>query len=150
MNPHRRVDDSWIGVARGVTSGQAARTSFADEVAIDFPSVAESVERMQDGFIEPDASPRIHADITVSPHQAFTGTIVPMEVPVRCTCRHCGGRGEVWSEPCEACDGRGDGLERRRARLALPPALADGARFTYRIAAPRGLPTRVDVLVTIG
>lgn len=143
------MDDSWIGVASGVAGGRGARTSFADEVAIDFPSVAEAVERMQDGFLERDTAPRVCLDITVSPRQAFAGTIVPVEVPVRCTCRQCGGRGEVWNERCGECGGHGDGLGRQQARLSLPPATPDGARYTYRIAAPRGLATRVDLHVTI-
>ena len=55
---------------------------------------------------------------------------VPLEVPVRCTCHACGGRGETWTEACRRCRGSGIellrhqlqvlGARRRRRRRALP------------------------------
>ena len=136
-------------MARGVVSGSSASASFADEVAIDFPSVAEVVERMQGGFLESDAAPWICAEVTLSPQQAFAGATVPIQVPVRCPCGHCGGRGEVWADVCRDCDGHGDLVHDRLVRLPLPPTMVNGARLTYRVAAPRGIPTRVDVRVFI-
>ena len=35
------------------------------------------------------------------------GAVVPLEVPVRCTCRDYGGRSGTWAEPCARCQGSG-------------------------------------------
>src|SRR5262245_3674492 len=78
---------------------------FADEVVIDFPSVARAVERMRSGFVDEPRHTPLQARITLSPRQAFEGATVPLDVPVRCTCRGCGGRGECWPDPCARCAG---------------------------------------------
>ena len=117
-------------------------TFFADEIAIDFPSVNHLVERVCDGFL--DERPRadvLTAEVSVSSLDAAAGTVVPFELLVRGTCEGCGGRGETWSEFCLA--------------LVLPiprrasPGVADGSRFRFRVSSPGGASVRVEVRVAV-
>jgi hypothetical protein len=127
-------------------SGTSFARSFADEVAIDFPSVSEAVERMQVAFIERDDSERLRAEITVSRVDAGRGITVPLEVPVRWTCGHCGGRGEVWGEACDRCDGHGHAF---RLTVSVPAGVADGDRFHFSVTPARGPRTRVELRVAV-
>lgn len=123
--------------------------SFADEVAIDFPSVADAVERMQIAFTERDDSERLRAEITLSRDDAGRGIAVPLDVPVRWTCRHCGGRGEVWGEACQGCEGHGHAFQRRRLTVSVPPGVVDGERFRFSVTPARGPRTRVELRVAV-
>ena len=95
---------------------------FADEIAIDFPSVEPAVERMRDAFLgeHPDDDV-LRTELLVSPHEAWDGLVVPIDVPIRGLCRHCGGRGN-WTEPCGDCRGTRAVLVHRAVRLAVPRA----------------------------
>jgi hypothetical protein len=147
---HWRVDDSWIAVDRTTAFDREFDRSFADEVAIDFPAVADKVERMRHAFVEPDAAvDRLGAEIRLSPVQAGAGAAVPLEVPVRSTCRTCGGRGEVWGEPCIPCAGDGHAFHRQTLTVSFPPGVAHGARFSFSVSPPRGPQTRVDIRVAV-
>ena len=141
--------------ARRVLAMPVARGNrwFADEVAIDFPSLHAAVERMREGFAaassDDDRRRRLSADLHLSPREAFDGATVPVEVPVRKLCLTCGGRGEVWADPCEPCDGTGEALASHRVRLVLPPRVRDGDRFFLSVCAPSAPLTRVDVRVVL-
>src|SRR5471032_556313 len=99
-----------------------SRECFADEVAIDFPSVDHVVERLRDAFLGDEARAEslytrdtleiLTTEVSLSRRDATMGTIVPLDVPMRGTCAPCGGRGEILTEPCPACFGRGDQLVR--------------------------------------
>jgi hypothetical protein len=90
---------------------------FADEIAIDFPSVGRVVERMRDAFLgEAVDADVLRADVSLSQREAFAGLVVSVNVPVRVTCPHCGGRGETWTEWCDLCRGTGESLLITRAR----------------------------------
>lgn len=130
-------------------SGTSFAHSFADEVAIDFPSVSEAVERMQIAFVERDDNERLRAEITVSRREAGRGVAVPLDVPVRWTCRQCGGRGEVWGDACAGCDGDGHALQQRRLTVSVPPGVADGDRFRFSVTPARGPRTRVELTVAV-
>jgi hypothetical protein len=124
--------------------------SFDDEVAIDFPALGDAVERMRHAFIEPDVTiDRLRAEIHLSRHQAGAGAAVPLEVPVRSVCAGCGGRGEVWGESCQPCEGSGDAFHRRMLTVSVPAGVVHGARFSFSLAPPRGPRTRVDVRVAV-
>ena len=95
---------------------------FADEIAIDFPSIGDLVERVRDRFLGEGTdgadAPATHvAEVSLSRRDATTGIVVSLEVPLRGTCRLCGGRGETWTEPCAACRGTGEALVQRPVRL---------------------------------
>jgi hypothetical protein len=123
---------------------------FADEVAIDFPSAGHFVERVRDGFLgEPGGREILTTEVWLSRREASAGTIVPLEVPLRGTCAGCGGRGEIWTEPCGDCRGTGDSLVHHPVRLSVPAGVADGARFRFRVRAPHAEVVRVEVRVAI-
>ena len=123
---------------------------FADEIAIDFPSVEPAVERMRDAFFgEPADHDVLRFDLHVSRREAWDGLVVPIDVPVQGLCRPCGGRGEIWTEPCSGCRGTGASLLRRSVRVTLPAGVADGARFHFRVSLPGAEPVRVEVRVAI-
>ena len=130
---------------------RAYRRSLADEVAIDFPSSRAAIEFFRRDHVEPDSeSPSAHAEIAVSAEQAFFGAWVSLDVDVPRTCDCCGGRGEVWDEPCEPCEGHGQGLRRQRLTVNVPAGVSDGDRFRFNLWLPRGPRTRVDVRVAVG
>jgi hypothetical protein len=127
---------------------------FDDEVAIDFPSLNAAVERMREAFVagwhDEEHRRRITAELHLSPREAFHGVTVPLDVPIRRLCVRCGGRGEVWSEPCPSCAGTGEALARQAVRLIVPPRVQDGDRFFLSVSISSAPPTRVDVRVVLG
>jgi hypothetical protein len=126
------------------------REIFADEIAIDFPSVDQLIDRVREGFLgEPFAPEMLTAEVSVSARDAITGTIVPLEIPLRGTCAECGGRGETWAEPCVACRGSGNWFLRRSLRFLVPPGVSDGARFRFRVGSARAASVSVEVRVAI-
>jgi hypothetical protein len=128
----------------------APRDCFADEIAIDFPSVGPLAEREREVFLgERPGIETLTAEVQLSRHDASIGAVVPLEVPLRGTCRTCGGRGETWTEPCAACCGTGDALVHHPVRLSVPPGVADGARFRFRVSSPHATPVRVEIRVAI-
>ena len=51
--------------------------------------------------------------------------MVPLDVPVRCTCPDCGGRGETWTEPCDALRGqRHRAARHQQLQVAVPAGRA--------------------------
>lgn len=123
---------------------------FADEIAIDFPSVGRVVDRMRRAFLgEADEDATLAAEVCVSSSEALGGLIVPLEVPVRGTCPACGGRGEVWPERCGDCRGTGDALFQHPVRLTLPAGVADGTRFRFRVRSPHAPSVRVEVRIAV-
>ncbi len=123
---------------------------FADEIAIDFPSVGRVVDRMRDAFLgeRPDADV-VAAEVSLTEHEAWHGLVVPLEVPIRGLCPRCGGRGESWTEPCAWCLGTGDSLVRHAVRVAVPARVAHGARFRFRVSSPHAASVCVEVRVAI-
>ena len=123
---------------------------FADEIAIDFPSVGRVVERIRDAFLgEGEAGDVLRAEVSLSQREAFDGLVVPLSVPIPVTCPHCGGRGETWTEPCHLCSGTGHSMCHQGVRVSVPPRVADGACFRFRIKSPDASSVRVEVRVAI-
>jgi len=126
------------------------RDCFADEIAIDFPSVRPLAEREREAFLgERSDLEMLTAELQLSKQDASRGAVVPLEVPLKGTCRSCGGRGETWTEPCTACCGTGDALVHHPVRLSVPPGVTDGARFRFRVSSPHATPVRVEIRVAI-
>jgi hypothetical protein len=147
---HRRSDSSRVALETLVPHERAYRRSLADEVAIDFPSSRAAIEFFRRDHVDADASAAAaRAEIVISPMQAYAGAMVSLDVNVPRTCACCGGRGEVWSEPCEPCEGRGQQIQSQRLTVAVPPGVVDGDRFSFNLSLPRGPRTRVDVRVAI-
>jgi hypothetical protein len=123
---------------------------FADEIAIDFPSVGPAVERMRESFLGERADDGVlSAEVSLSKFEAWKGGQVPIEVPVRATCGTCGGRGETWAEPCTVCVGTGESLILHAIKIPVPPRIADGARLRFRLNASDASSVRVEVRVVI-
>jgi len=131
-------------------AGQTAHVDcFADEVVIDFPSVAPAIEKMRHAFVESEGCTALRAQINLSPRQAVDGVKLPLDVPVRTTCRTCGGRGETWSEPCARCSASGMELLTHQVHVSLPAGVSDGARFRFSVATRHDPPTRVELHVAV-
>jgi len=147
----RSYDEELATRRRPSVSEPGQRAWFADEIAIDFPSISEVVDRIRDAFLgtEESGSEPLSAEILLSPREAFGGVTVPLDVPVRSTCPLCGGRGESWMEPCRGCGGTGAWHLSHRVRLSVPAGVADGARFRFTVSAPHTLPTHVEVRVAV-
>jgi hypothetical protein len=125
---------------------------FRDEVAIDFPSTGRFIERARATFFADsgDDQPKtLCAEVHVSSAAAYRGAVLPVDVTLPSTCHVCGGRGETWAEPCVACGGTGNSWLRCPLTVAVPPGVADGARFRFRVRSPQGSPVRVEVTVAI-
>jgi DnaJ-class molecular chaperone len=126
---------------------------FDDEVGIDFPSLHAAVERMREGFAaawhETDHLRQLSTELHLSAREAFDGVTVPLDVPVRKLCLCCGGRGELWPDPCERCEGTGEAIARHPVRLVVPPRVQNGDRFSLSVSAPSAPPTRVEVRVVL-
>jgi hypothetical protein len=145
-SPHDPSTAPWDFVRASV----APHECFADEVDIDFPSVDHLVERVRDAFLnEPTERETLTTEVLISGRDASSGATVPLEVPLRCTCAVCGGRGETWTEPCLTCCGTGNALIHQSVTLSVPPGVAHGARFRFRVKAPDSAPVRVEVRVRI-
>ncbi len=146
----RPPGDDVIAMLSGADAGPSAHVDcFADEVVIDFPSVAPVVEKMRHAFVERDRDALLCARICLSSQQAFDGITVPLDVPVRATCRSCGGRGETWSERCAGCEGTGTEVRRHHVQVTIPAGVADGTRFRFSVAARHDPPTRIELHVAV-
>ena len=131
-------------------ASRAVDDCFADETAIDFPSVDHLIERVRDSFLGEAADPdTLTTEVSLSTRDASRGVVLPLEVPLRGTCAVCGGRGETWTEPCAPCRGTGQTLVNHPLRLSVPPGVAHGARFRFRISSPHASPVRVEVRVAV-
>lgn len=140
--------DAVVG-ARVFVPGPAARAWLGDETAIDFPSVAAEVDTMTSAFLATEAVPTLTADVRLTARQAFEGAALPVDVPVRCTCRACGGRGERWPDRCPSCAGSGVELRTHPVRVLVPARVRDGARFRF-VVSPRQHPeTRIELRVSV-
>ncbi len=135
----------------GAGAGRAAEPEWLhDEIAVDFPAIDRFVERMRAAFFGPAADRVLAAEIILTPREAFFGTVVPLDVPVRRVCSVCGGRGECWMDLCEWCEGTGGAVEPHRVRVRVPPGVRDGAVFRLSVAPASALPTTIEIRIAIG
>ena len=129
---------------------QMTHECFEDEIAIDFPSVGNVVDRMRNAFLgESGDADVLRADVSLSQREAFAGHVVSLKVPVRITCPNCGGRGETWTEPCTLCVGSGESRFQQALRVSVPPRVADGACVRFRLRSPDASLLRVELRVAI-
>ena len=133
----------------GGTDHRSDASCFADEVVIDFPSVASAVDRMRSAFLADERAAAMSTAICLSPREARDGAMMPLEVSVRRTCRECGGRGETWTEPCVLCRGSGTEFRRQRLQVAVPAGVLDGTCFNFTVTPHHDPPTRVELRVLV-
>jgi molecular chaperone DnaJ len=144
----RRLYDAALSQP-AVGGGAAGREWFADEIAIDFPSVASVLDRMRDAFFGAEPSVTLSAEMVLSAREAFAGVTVPMDIPLRRTCPRCGGRGEVWTEWCAACRGMGEVSTAHPLRVRVPAGVRQGATFRFSVTPPGAPPTVVEIRISI-
>jgi DnaJ-class molecular chaperone len=131
------------------TLSRPGKNWFADEVAIDFPSVSSVLDRMQDAFFTADPPVTMSAQMILTPREAFDGVTIPLDVPLRCTCPRCGGRGEVWNEWCATCAGVGEVSAAHSMHVRVPAGVREGARFRFSVTPPGAPPTVVELRISI-
>jgi hypothetical protein len=148
-NTFRPFGGDQVAVMAGEDSRHDA-SCFADEVVIDFPSVAPAVDRIRRGFLVDEHPVTLSTAVQISHREAMAGATVPLEVPVRCTCAECGGRGESWTERCKRCHGRGTELLRHLLQVTIPAGILDGARFQFTVTPRHNPSTRIELHVFVG
>ena len=62
---------------RGADDIRLDRRCFADEVVVDFPSVAPAVERIRHAFAAEDHARTLTAALEITPREAMEGATVP-------------------------------------------------------------------------
>ena len=122
---------------------------FADEVAIDFPSVDVAVSRIRRAFLADERPTQVSTTVRLSDREARTGATVPLDVPLHSTCRQCGGRGESWTEPCVQCEGSGAELYHQPLHVTIPAGVPDGARFQFSVTPREDLTTRIELRILV-
>jgi hypothetical protein len=137
------------GIAR--TSPDAGWVDwFRDEVALDFPSLAEAAGRMRSAFLAADQTTATYdAELCLAPAAARAGQRVSVDLLLRLTCPCCAGRGEVWDEPCAGCSGRGDGEFPHQVQVVLPAGVRDGACYLINVPLPAAASARVALRVRV-
>ena len=148
-DPHRRRRYDQYMTPGEQVSADAATAWFADEIAIDFPSVSSVLDRMRDAFFTARPAVTLSARMVLSPREAFEGASIPLDVPLRRTCTRCGGRGEVWTEWCAACGGLGEVSASHAMRVQVPAGVREGAKFRFSVTPPGAPPTVVEIRISI-
>jgi hypothetical protein len=133
-------------------SPEAGPRWFSDEIAVDFPAVPPLVERMRCAFFAGDepGDAAVSGELRLTREQAARGGLVWADVPIRCTCRACGGRGETWGERCADCGGHGEGVARRTVEVAVPSGVRHGTHLHFRVPVPAAPDVAVRLLVRVG
>jgi molecular chaperone DnaJ len=135
--------------ADAAPGGSGREAAFADEIDIDFPSVSSLVGRMRASFFGAAEGDPLSTEVCLTPRQADTGLRVPIDVSLLHTCPVCGGRGEVWLEPCGACSGSGAGLLPHQLHLVVPAGVRHGTRLRFDVTRPYAPVTWVHVRISI-
>ena len=135
------------GAERPRCAGREA--AFVDEVDVDFPTMSSLVDRMRASFFGPTPLDPQSAEVRLTPKQADTGVRVPFDMSLRHTCPVCGGRGEVWLDPCGACHGCGTGLLPHQLELVVPAGVRDGTCLRFDVTPAYGPATCLEVRISI-
>jgi len=107
---------------------------FADDVAVDFPAMGPLVGRMRARFLgEADGPEAVRAEVQLTPAEASVGRRIALSLPLRRTCRVCGGRGETWNRRCAPCAGSGLDAAGHVVRLYVPAGVRHGASLSYQL-----------------
>ncbi|MEQ1575564.1 MAG: hypothetical protein ABL993_15090 [Vicinamibacterales bacterium] len=134
---------------RGGDDSRPDACCFADEVVVDFPSVARAVDRVRRAFVAHERTEALPAAVQLSRREARDGATVPLDVSVRCTCGACGGRGETWPVPCERCVGRGAEFLRHQVQVRVPAGVSHGTRFYFSVAPRHDAATRIELRILV-
>lgn len=136
-------------LTRGVPHGVALPS---DEVEVGFPSVSTFVPGMRKvffGAVDTDHDSMQQTEIALTARQATEGTHVPIDLTVRHTCPVCGGRGELWADPCGVCRGSGAGWVPHQLDLLVPPGVRDGSCLRFSVSPPYATETHIEVRIVV-
>jgi hypothetical protein len=138
------------GIVTAAASGRPHEAScFADEVVIDFPSIAPALDRIRTSFLVDERAGAVRASLVLTPREARSGAVLPLQVQVRCTCRDCGGRGEHWSAPCPRCHSTGTEWLTHQVQVSVPAGVLAGDRFHFTVTPRHDAPTRIELEIRI-
>ncbi len=146
---HRQLTRRYHPDITGDDTSLSVAGVLADEVHLDFPSVLSVLDRMRHSFFGASRAAARAPDIVVTPHEAFLGAVVAIQIPVTRTCPRCGGRGEVWNDWCAECAGEGDLPSRETVRVRIPAGVPDGSRIRFRVSASGIRQTLIDAHIRI-
>ncbi len=138
-----------LHLVRALEPERPADRLLRDEVALDFPSGRHALDRVRRDFADTDAPVPVAVDITLSSRDARRSARVPLCLQVPAVCEGCGGRGEVWDEPCGTCAGAGTARVARYVVVRVPANTVDGTTLRYRLALPYGPRVSLDVRLTV-
>ena len=109
----------------------------------DFQTVRPSLDALVDRFLRNFTGLRVakgeriedlNIELILTPMEAATGVIAPIEVPVFRTCRSCRGMGRDWLFPCAACAGGGMIEDHEIVSVRIPPMVRDRSILELPIA----------------
>ena len=135
-------------------SGSAGRKRD-DGVMGEFPSMsamARITPRICEAFFgrdpkAPHSTHTTHVELTRA--QARRGARVPLALSVRPVCPVCGGRGELWPEPCGVCFGTGAGRLSHELQVPVPPGVRNGECLRYSVISPFAPETHVELRIAV-
>ena len=140
--------------ATGVRAVRDVVSDLEGDVAKDFPSMATMariVPRMRAAFFSTEAevgeTHTTHVELT--PREALEGIRIPFDFPARPICPMCGGRGEIWTEPCGVCAGTGAGCLSHQLHLPVPPGVRDGVCLRFSVTPPFSAEAHVELRIAI-
>ena len=114
-------------------------------------TMAHIVPRMCAAFLggEAEVGETHTTHVELTPKEALKGVRIPFDLPVRSTCPMCGGRGEIWTEPCGVCGGTGAGRLSHQFHLRVPPGVRHGMCLRFSVTPPFSAKAHVELRIAI-
>jgi hypothetical protein len=148
--PIPRAPAAPLHLVRALEPVRPTERALGDEVALDFPSARQALDQARRDFVDAEAPAlAVLVDVALTPLEARRSARVPLCLHVPAVCETCGGRGEVWSDPCETCGRAGTSTVMRYVVVRVPAHTVDGTTLRYRLALPYGPRVRLDVQLTV-
>lgn len=137
-----------LHLVRALEPERPIAPALRDEVALDFPSARQALDHARRDFAEAEAPIVVAIDVTLAAIDLRRSARVPLCLHMPSVCEPCGGRGEVWSDPCPGCQGAGTAGATRYVVVRVPANTPPGTVLRYRLALPYGPRVRLQVRLT--
>jgi molecular chaperone DnaJ len=100
-----------------------------DEIRPSYEALCDRFRANFDDVLAPKSEhpEPLHFQVTLSPEEARTGGVLPINVPVFCQCPECRGPGHIWGTPCGYCDQQGFVQREATVHLRIPPGVRSGS-----------------------
>ncbi|BCS35470.1 hypothetical protein TBR22_A46970 [Luteitalea sp. TBR-22] len=149
-NPEGASAGATLHLVRALEPERPSERALRDEVALDFPSVRQAIDQARRDFDDVEGpGVAMHVDLALTPLQARRSARVPLRLHLPAVCEPCGGRGEVWDDPCTHCGGTGATVATRYVVVRVPAHSAHDTVLRYRLALPYGPRVRLDVRLAV-